>query len=157
MTNLFYTVLSLSYKSIFVVIFILAVRFLIRKLPKSYSFALWAVLAFRLICPVSFESAVSLFNNLPDKAYYINTIIPSSGGITAQNNFNTEFLNTNTAQVQNAVNTGMSFESIKVLLFMFILPVFWLLLFMVFICILKLWIKLSLLLKKKIIFITAII
>ena len=114
MTNLFYTVLSLSYKSIFVVIFILAVRFLIRKLPKSYSFALWAVLAFRLICPVSFESAVSLFNNLPDKAYYINTIIPSSGGITAQNNFNTEFLNTNTAQVQNAVNTGMSFESIIV-------------------------------------------
>ena len=106
--DLFYTVLSLSYKSVFVVIFILAVRFFIRKLPKSYSFALWAVLAFRLICPVSFESAVSLFNSLPDRAYYINTVIPSSGGTVAQNNFNADVLNTNTAAVQNAVNSAIS-------------------------------------------------
>ena len=51
--DLFYTVCSLSYKSVFVVIFILAVRFLIRKLPKSYSFALWAVLAFRLMSRIA--------------------------------------------------------------------------------------------------------
>ena len=113
-TDLFYTVLSLSYKSIFVVIFILAIRFLIRKLPKSYSFALWAVLAFRLICPVSFELAVSLFNSLPDKVYYINTAIPSTGGISAQNNFNADVLNTNTAAVQNAVNSAISLEQIAV-------------------------------------------
>ena len=112
--DLFYTVLSLSYKSVFVVIFILAVRFFIRKLPKSYSFALWAVLAFRLICPVSFESAVSLFNSLPDRAYYINTVIPSSGGTVAQNNFNADVLNTNTAAVQNAVNSAISLEQIAI-------------------------------------------
>lgn len=110
--DLFYTVCSLSYKSVFVVIFILAVRFLIKKLPKSYSFALWAVLAFRLMCPVSFESAVSLFNTLPDRVYYINNVIPSSGVTAAQNNFNADVLNTTT--VQNTVTSGISLEQIAV-------------------------------------------
>ena len=110
--DLFYTVCSLSYKSVFVVIFILAVRFLIRKLPKSYSFALWAVLAFRLMCPVSFESAVSLFNTLPDRVYYINNVIPSSGVTAAQNNFNADVLNT--TAVQNTVTSGISLEQIAV-------------------------------------------
>lgn len=40
-----------------------------KKLPKKYSYMLWAILGIRLLCPFSFSSAVSIFNVLvPEKS-----------------------------------------------------------------------------------------
>lgn len=40
-----------------------------KKLPKKYSYMLWAILGIRLLCPFSFSSAVSIFNVIvPEKS-----------------------------------------------------------------------------------------
>lgn len=65
MINLFYSVLNMSITGSYVITAIIIVRFFLKKLPKKYSYALWAVAAFRLCCPVSFESAFSIFSLKP--------------------------------------------------------------------------------------------
>ena len=47
-----------------VILAVLAVRLLLRRAPKVFSYALWAVVLFRLLCPVSVTSAVSLLGAL---------------------------------------------------------------------------------------------
>ncbi len=61
MNNLFLSMLSMSLTASYSILAVLLVRFLLQKAPKKYSYLLWSVVAFRLCCPVSFLSAVSLF------------------------------------------------------------------------------------------------
>lgn len=44
------------------VLVVLFVRLFLKKLPKKYSYLLWSVVGFRLLCPVSFDSIFSIFN-----------------------------------------------------------------------------------------------
>lgn len=60
--KLFLQVLNMSITASWVILAVLAVRFLLRKLPKKYSYVLWAVVGFRLLCPFSIASVWSLFN-----------------------------------------------------------------------------------------------
>ena len=60
MRTLFSTVLNMSLTASFVIIAVLAVRFLLRKAPRRFSYALWAVVLFRLLCPIALESPLSL-------------------------------------------------------------------------------------------------
>lgn len=60
MEALFLKVLEMSVTGSWVILAVLVVRLLLRRAPRKYSYALWAVVAFRLCCPVSFESALSL-------------------------------------------------------------------------------------------------
>lgn len=62
MEELFYAVLKMSITGGWVIMAVLFLRLLLKKAPKKYSYALWLVAAFRLVCPVSFRSALSLFN-----------------------------------------------------------------------------------------------
>ena len=62
MESVFSLILDMSLTASYVIIAILLIRLLLRKAPKKYSYALWLVAAFRLICPVSIESAFSIFN-----------------------------------------------------------------------------------------------
>ncbi|MBR4098539.1 MAG: hypothetical protein IKK44_00960, partial [Clostridium sp.] len=62
MESLFLTVLNMDITASYVILAILVVRLLLHKAPKAYSYALWSAAAFRLVCPVSFQSAVSLFS-----------------------------------------------------------------------------------------------
>ena len=55
---------NLSLTASFVILAVLLARFLLRKAPRVYSYALWAVVAFRLICPISFSSTFSLLGLL---------------------------------------------------------------------------------------------
>lgn len=56
----FMTVLNMSVTASYVTLAVLAVRFFLRKAPKLFSYALWSIVLFRLICPVSFSSGFSL-------------------------------------------------------------------------------------------------
>lgn len=56
----FLQVLNMSFTAGFVIIPVLIARLLLRKSPKILSYALWGVVLFRLICPFSFESILSL-------------------------------------------------------------------------------------------------
>lgn len=60
MENLFETVLRLSLTAMSVILLILLVRLALRRAPKVFSYALWAVVLFRLLCPFAIESAFSL-------------------------------------------------------------------------------------------------
>ena len=59
-STLFLSVLNMSITASLVMVIVLVVRFLLKKSPKIFSYALWIVVLYRLICPFTFESAVSL-------------------------------------------------------------------------------------------------
>lgn len=71
--KLFLQVLNMSFTGAIVIAFVLLFRLLLKKVPKSFSYGLWAVVLFRLVCPFSFESTLSL---LPIKADPISQDIP---------------------------------------------------------------------------------
>lgn len=58
--NLFSSVLQMSLTASYVIIFVLIARFCMKRLPKIYSYVLWSVVLFRLLCPYSIESSFSL-------------------------------------------------------------------------------------------------
>lgn len=53
MHRLFPIVCNMSLTASVVILAVLAVRLLLRRAPKVFSYALWAVVLFRLLCPVS--------------------------------------------------------------------------------------------------------
>ncbi len=60
--KIFLEILNMSITAGCVILAVLAVRLLIRRLPKIYSYILWIIVGFRLLCPISFSSAFSFFN-----------------------------------------------------------------------------------------------
>jgi len=60
MSELFLTVLRMSLTASYVILCVMVVRLLLKKAPKVISYALWAVVAFRLVIPFSFESMFSI-------------------------------------------------------------------------------------------------
>lgn len=61
----FSTVLNMSITASIVIIVILLARIMLKRAPKIFSYALWAVVLFRLLCPVSLTSQFSLMSLFP--------------------------------------------------------------------------------------------
>lgn len=62
MENIFLQMLNMSLTAAVTVVVVLFIRLFLKKLPKKYSYLLWSVVGFRLLCPVAFNSAFSIFN-----------------------------------------------------------------------------------------------
>lgn len=60
LTDIFASVLNMSLTSSVVILMVSLARLILRRAPKIYSYALWALVLFRLLCPLSFESPFSL-------------------------------------------------------------------------------------------------
>ncbi len=60
MAELFLRVLNMAMTAGYCVLVILLFRLFLRKFPKIYSYVLWSVVCFRLVCPVSLQSPFSL-------------------------------------------------------------------------------------------------
>jgi beta-lactamase regulating signal transducer with metallopeptidase domain len=60
MSSVFITVLNMSLTASYAAVMVMLVRFLLKRAPKVFSYALWLVVLLRLIIPVSFTSPVSL-------------------------------------------------------------------------------------------------
>ncbi len=58
----FIKILDMGVTASYVIAAIWVVRLLLKKAPKAFSYALWSIAAFRLVCPVSFTSKFSIFN-----------------------------------------------------------------------------------------------
>jgi len=73
MDTLFLTILNMSLTASYVIVFVIVIRLFLKKFPKVYSYVLWFAVLFRLICPLSFDSILSLIPkdvNIPrDIAY----------------------------------------------------------------------------------------
>lgn len=59
---IFTSVLNMSITASYGIIALLIVRFFLRKAPRVFSYALWSVILFRLLCPFSFSAPISLLN-----------------------------------------------------------------------------------------------
>lgn len=77
----FYTflpkLLNMSLTAGVAIVFVLLLRLPLKKAPKVLSYALWGVVLFRLLCPVSVESGLSLFGLL-------NAPSAAGGGLTSR-------------------------------------------------------------------------
>lgn len=62
MSYLFYKLLNMSIVASALIVLVILLRLALRKLPKKYSYFLWLIPAFRLVCPFSFDSGTSIYN-----------------------------------------------------------------------------------------------
>ncbi|MBN2284979.1 MAG: hypothetical protein JXQ26_02205 [Tissierellales bacterium] len=86
MTELFIKVLNMSITATYVTLVVIIVRMFLRKAPKIYSYGLWSVVFFRLICPFSFSSPFSLLVRIKPNQDYI----PSNIGMMSKPSIDTE-------------------------------------------------------------------
>ena len=63
MSEVFLKLLNLSITASWLILAVVIIRPLLKKAPKRINCALWALVALRLVCPLSFESALSLIPN----------------------------------------------------------------------------------------------
>ena len=62
MSNLFSQVLNMSMTGSVVILLVMLARLILKRAPKIYSYALWSVVLFRLLCPVAFTAPVSVLD-----------------------------------------------------------------------------------------------
>ncbi len=95
MIDLFIAILNMSLKASYVILIVMLIRLLLKKAPKFISYAIWSVVAFRLLIPFSFESILSILpksmntNPIPQdivyqKAPQINSEIETVNNIVNQ-------------------------------------------------------------------------
>lgn len=72
MTDIFIKVINMSIVGTMAIFIVLITRMLIKNRPKIFSYALWFLIFFRLICPISFSSAYSLIGSINKDIEYIN-------------------------------------------------------------------------------------
>lgn len=60
MANIFTTILNMSLTASIIILIVLLARLCMKKVPKIFSYILWGVVQFRLLCPVSFSLPVSM-------------------------------------------------------------------------------------------------
>lgn len=65
MNSIANTIFNMSITGSIVILVVIFVRWMLLNTPKKYSYILWSVVGFRLCCPFSFKSVVSLFNINP--------------------------------------------------------------------------------------------
>lgn len=85
MERLFLTVWHMSLAASLVILVVLAVRLCLKKAPKVFSYALWAVVLARLLCPVTVDSPVGLVPSARSLGRGAETVIdvPAQGPDTA--------------------------------------------------------------------------
>ena len=62
MSNLFSTVLNMSMTGGVVILLVMLARLILKRAPKSFSYALWSVVLFRLLCPVALTAPISVLD-----------------------------------------------------------------------------------------------
>lgn len=60
MSRLFIALLNVSLAASFVALAVMLVRLLLKRAPRVFSYALWAVVFFRLACPLAIEIPVRI-------------------------------------------------------------------------------------------------
>lgn len=128
MSVVFLHILNMSLTAGYVILFVLAARLLMKKAPKIFSYALWGVVLFRLICPFSFKSLFSLLviNTKPipsDIAYFkipqINTgieIIDNAANPILSTQMVTQGVSVNPMQIWITIGNWIWLAGIAVLL-----------------------------------------
>ena len=65
MQAVFAKILNMSLTGSIVIAVVLLTRLFLKRAPKIYSYALWAVVLFRLLCPLSITAGLSVLKPIP--------------------------------------------------------------------------------------------
>ena len=98
MTDIFVKVLNMSITASYAAIIVLLVRMLLKKAPKIFSYMLWSVVLFRLICPINFSSSLSLLKPLNKSSNYV----PHNIGLMEK-----PTINTNIETIDRVINDSL--------------------------------------------------
>lgn len=82
METIFLKVFNMGFTASWLILAVLLIRFMLKKAPKWIACLLWALVAFKLICPFSIESALSLIPSsepLPEQIITDNTFRVNTG------------------------------------------------------------------------------
>ena len=105
MDSILLTVINMSVTASFVIVGVCIARLLLKMAPKTISYALWVIVAFRLVIPFSFESMFSLMpinsNPIPNDIIYYT----SPGIDTGLENFDNTVNAALPTPTQNTVNS----------------------------------------------------
>lgn len=87
MSRIFLTVLNMSFTAGYCIIAVIVLRFLFQRQPKIFSYLLWSVVLFRLLCPFSLTSGYSLLrvNTALFSGERIRTLSMADAGAEGQN------------------------------------------------------------------------
>ncbi|NLX69325.1 MAG: hypothetical protein GX024_00275 [Clostridiales bacterium] len=111
MGKLFISVLNMSITASYVILIVIIIRLLLKKAPKVISYALWSVVAFRLLIPFSFESVFSL---MPRKT----NVVPISNEIIYQQSLQIDngirVLDSITSEPLHAPHTDAGISSLQI-------------------------------------------
>jgi beta-lactamase regulating signal transducer with metallopeptidase domain len=82
MTTIFLDILKMSLTASYCIVIVCILRLFLKHVPKSFSYLLWIAVAFRLVCPITFDSPFSLLDtgiyHTVSDYIYSTTIIPAS-------------------------------------------------------------------------------
>ena len=82
MENVFLELFNMSITASWLVLAVLIFRFVFKKAPKAFRVVMWGLVAFRLICPFSFESVLSIVpttETLSPQLVHSNSSVEVSG------------------------------------------------------------------------------
>ncbi|MDF2613611.1 MAG: antirepressor regulating drug resistance protein [Clostridia bacterium] len=114
MEHIFLTVLNMSATSSYVILFVIVVRMFLKKTSKIFSYGLWSVVLFRLICPFSFSSSISFLGLY--KAHTMAYVPVNSADSVQQLNVGTNGLDNWVTSSQGAAVSGGSISEVQSIL-----------------------------------------
>ncbi len=99
--KLFLEILNMSFTASFAICFVMIARLLLKRVPKIFTYVLWSIVLFRLICPFSIESIMSLMpvNTKPISHEILYTQTPT--------------IHTGLNQIDQLVNNSLSEATIE--------------------------------------------
>lgn len=122
--NLLVNIVNMSITASYVIVFVLAARLLLKKAPRIFSYGLWSVVLFRLICPFSFSSVFSLLQ-IAGKDSGKMQYIPLNIGSMAQPQVNTG-MNSVDSVVNASLPAATPYNSVNpIQIILFVLTVIW--------------------------------
>lgn len=86
MNDIFLKLIDMSISASVIITVIIVLRILLKKIPKKYICILWALVAIRLLCPISIETTFSAFNIVDDKLVSTNNIYTADIASTNKTN-----------------------------------------------------------------------
>ncbi|AKL95254.1 peptidase M56, BlaR1 [Clostridium aceticum] len=109
--ELFLSILNMSITASYVILFVIVGRLFLKKAPKIFSYASWAVVLFRLISPFSFSSAFSLLK-VGTSSFGKMEYIPSNIGMMAEPQIDLGISGLNTI-ISNSLPAATPYASIN--------------------------------------------
>ena len=68
--TVFMQVIDMSKMASIAIVIVIITRLALKRFPKFISYALWFVVLFRLLCPISFESVISMMPEMTSTSYH---------------------------------------------------------------------------------------